>query len=284
MFRLNTRRIATSFLGVGMLCASAAHASLIVGGDAASQAAATSILDIVFVIDTSGSMTDDIDTIGAVAQTTIRNLNCPDTDCFVRARFMGITGTAGIFDETVTSYVSSRGGVPVSNSSEDNGPAVTDLANFYEWGTDAVAGQKNYRAVVTIGDEGTENGSPVTQADYDVAFQANQASIANNVLLFSWVADDPASAAVLPLFQTMAVGGAGGGYSFSNTGGGFISGPLNDVTVEQQLEDIICVAATGGGNEIPTPASLPLAAVALIGGGLSWRRQRSNNAGRPEAS
>lgn len=253
---------------VGLACN--ANASLLIGGDAVSQASATSILDIVFAIDTSGSMSDDITAIGAKAQSVIQNLQCPTTDCYVRARFMGITGTSGIFNETVSNYVLGVGGTPVSNHSEDNGPAVTDLVNHYAWGTDALAGQNNFWAVVTIGDEGTENGQSVDQADWNAAYAANQAAKAKGVLLFSWVADDPYPG-VPDLFEKMATGGSGGIgtiHNFDDTGGAYISGPLTDLTVEQQLEDIICLAGSGGtggpGGTVPEPGSM-----ALIGLGFA---------------
>ena len=41
---------------LGLACN--ANASLLIGGDAVNQASATSILDIVFAIDTSGSMSE----------------------------------------------------------------------------------------------------------------------------------------------------------------------------------------------------------------------------------
>ncbi len=86
--------------GSAALLCSQATGSTIIGGDAANQASANSVLDIVFAIDTSGSMNDDIAAIGGIAQRVIRDLVCPDS--VVRARFMGLTSTSGsVFNEHV---------------------------------------------------------------------------------------------------------------------------------------------------------------------------------------
>lgn len=250
---------------------SVSKASTIIGGDAASQAAADDILDIIFLIDTSGSMSDDIAAIGNVAKSVIENLECPQCDVWVRATFAGIASPSGaIFNQAFTG--------PNVNSSEDNGGAALDAvksASGTWWVNDATATQDYYRAVVTIGDEGTDNGQPVNQADWDIAYKANQAAIAEKVFLFSWVTNDP-FAGVVDLFQTMAMGGAGGGYTFGYAGGGFINDAAGTGNVADTLEQIICTAGSGGGgNVIPEPATLLMFGTGLAGLAAVGRRRRN---------
>lgn len=250
------------------------QASTLSGGNASINDA-ESILDIVFAIDTSGSMFDDINAIGSVAQGVINNLNCK-SDIYVRARFAGIAGTYGsIFDERMTTILA--GNPLVTNHVEDNGPVVTDTVLYYPW-HDFVPGGNTatlYKAVVTIGDEGTDNGYGINQSDWDTAVTANSTAIANNTFLFSWVTNDPYPG-VPYLFETMATGGpAAAPYTGTcyDTGGAYIEqGSGDSAAIEAALENIICTAGSGGTpGQTPVPAPLALIGLGVLGFGLRKR-------------
>jgi len=262
-----------------------ASAYYFTAGDVADQASADVVLDIVFAADTSGSMYDELNTISDTVYNIIDNIDCPDCDAWVRARFMNINGSSyGYFDESITAYVIAAGGTPVSNHQEDNGPAVTDLANWYDWNDDTTPSQDYYKAIVTIGDEGTENGYDdhypmgIYQDDWDAAYVANVAAITNDVMVFSLVGTnssfDPGND-IEVLFETMAVGGNGGIstiYSFGNTGGTYAL--TTSETLEQDIEDIICTAASGGTTpSVPEPATILLLGSGLISLGIFGRKK-----------
>jgi hypothetical protein len=234
-----------------------ADATSLSGGDAANQSSADSILDIVFAADTSVSIFDDIEEISDVAQASINNLNCPQGDIWVRANFLGIAeNTKNIFDPVSTDYLTNLSGVTFSDLSsdtnEDNGPVVSDLIKYYDFNDNSASNQDYYKAVVSIGDEGTEDGLPILNSDLEAAFKANQNAVQNNTFLFSWVTD-PRTDATSNVFEDMAIGGTNGGYNYDDTGGAFIDGSESNISVQQNLEDIFCTAGSGGTGTKPVP-------------------------------
>lgn len=260
----------------GTILAGQARAGYLEGGDAASKDTASVILDIAFAIDTSASMSDDQIAITNAMSQVVSTLACPDCDVWIQASFYGIAGTgSGLFNTNLNGTV--------VNSNEDNAGAVVDLINdasiaagWMKGG--ATAGQDYYRAIVTIGDEGTENGHPVDEADWAAARQANQTAIANNVLLFS-ITGSPyytsSQDSMWEVFKAMAVGGTktfgSNTYTLGDTGGTFDK--FDQSTIVEDLQRIICTAGSGPG-EVPEPGTMLLLGTGLAGL-AAFRRKRS---------
>lgn len=251
--------LATTLLAFSPL----SYAATVSGGDAANQAAADAVVDIVFAIDTSGSMSDEAAIISGSIDTAISTLACPDIDVWVNARLTGLrcTWNGTLFDERSETVLAGVGAATTINSSEDNGPVVLDFstANTAYYSTIVGAGQGYAKAIVTIGDEGLEEGAPVTQADYDIGKTANDAAIANNIIVFSLLGNSPSPGAS-DVFQALAEGGMTlGGHTFADTGGSFTTTTAATPFVEV-LQNVFCQAGT-----TPTPPTTPAKNIPVFG-------------------
>lgn len=274
-------------LAAGSLAVSGVQAASLTGGNASGPTTATTLVDIVFAIDTSGSMGGSATAISNAAAAAITNLNCPQP-VWARARFLGIQGTwtGTVFDEVAGTVITGAGGpVPppmIHNSSEDNAPVILDLIRTPAlFPGPAVAGQRYFKGIVTIGDEGLENGSPVDQADYVAGKAANDLAIASSTLIFSIIANPGSVAGAVQAFTVLAEGGVLGGLTFANTGG-FALQAGSSTNFQTELQRIICQTAGGGGGtptgpvEVPTLSewALILLSLMLAGSALYLRRRR----------
>lgn len=129
-------------------------------------------LDLVVVIDTSGSMADEAGDLSKQIDATIANasMKCPS---HLRATFLGIEGTwAGTkFDQTASEYLMKLGvnerelqarlpfkesdGKDHAGNKEDLCRAVIDISKHFDWREDA------RRAIFVLGDEGMEGGGGI---------------------------------------------------------------------------------------------------------------------------
>jgi len=248
-----------------LCCINIGNAGSLNGGDAVSAAAADTFVDIVFAIDTSGSMWDEAASISSNIQSAVENLECPDVNVWVKARFLGLNGTPpvpGLFDERADTVLIAASDAVTMNHSEDNGPVVYDFAiatNY--WLGPENGGQTYQKAVVTIGDEGLQNGgsSGQSQDDYDVGKAANDAAIANDTAVFSIIGSNPYPGAA-EIFTALAEGSVGllGGHQFNATGGFAIS--ASDQNLQTRLEEVLCTAATVNNDPVdatPIPTLSP---------------------------
>lgn len=127
-------------------------------------------VDIIFVMDTSGSMDDEASALVSAIDNVTSDLS---SDFDIEAKLWGITdsGFSGL-----TSYVSKEVNNPLSNHSEDWGPAVNDLSSQYSgWRSGTV------KIVVPVSDECPENGDSCAQDDEVAVTGARQVADANGI-------------------------------------------------------------------------------------------------------
>ena len=133
-------------------------------------------LDLVVIIDTSGSMSDESSDLSQQIDAAIEKASaeCPSQ---LRATFLGIQGTwdKTKFDQSVSDYLTALGvsqgslqarqpfkeadGIDHAGNKEDLCRAVIDVSNYFDWRDNA------RRAIFVLGDEGLEGvGGTLTSA------------------------------------------------------------------------------------------------------------------------
>lgn len=129
-------------------------------------------VDVVFAMDTSGSMDDEFSELCGQIDTIVSSLR--EMGIVVNYRILGIAATRDCTADTVANLVPGR----VDNT-EDWGPAVADLAEGYPWKTGYT------RLIVPMSDEGPEDGDSVHDPGNDrrAIDTAIAAAQANNTLV-----------------------------------------------------------------------------------------------------
>lgn len=143
-------------------------------------------VDLAFIFDTSGSMSDEMATLANVAVTIVDDLAA-----------LGVTIHATIYlldsyrtefdivpaEITVTVLTSANTGGVVDHQ-EDWGPGTEWVAGNHAWAVDGVT--TGPRVIIPLSDEGPQNGNPVNDPgdDRDSITAAIAAATANNVLVY----------------------------------------------------------------------------------------------------
>ncbi len=215
------------------------------------------VVDLVVLIDTSGSMSSKGGAISRVADRAIKaaQSKCP-TD--LRISWFGIQGTfsGSNFSQTHRNYINSLGLSPAPvfysdttgrGTNEEGADATADIAKYFDWRENAC------RAIFYISDEPMDQGEP--QSGADDAATANSIIVckSQNVTVFTHLVqggfhNNPGT---IKNFTDLA----------EQTGGKATIGGLGDEAQYMTLlQDIVCNAC-GGCKEVDMPDLIPCISV-----------------------
>lgn len=205
-------------------------------GNCGASVSSVAPVDLVVVIDTSGSMSGSAANLSTAAAAAISaaQQHCPSD---LRVAWFGIEGIWSGTNFT-TIYRNYLHGLGVADADivctpgdmEDGAAAVMDLSDHYDWRPGAA------RTIFFLGDEGLEGGDPQDAGDVAAADAAIATANARNVKVFTHVGD-LAAPATKNDFARLA----------TSTGGQAFSGPpANLGGFETVLEQVIC----GSGAEV----------------------------------
>jgi hypothetical protein len=184
----------------------------------------TGFVDIVFIMDTSGSMNNEIETLCHNIPVIVSGIESRGHT--VNYRILGLHKTWHCADQTVEDYVRQTGNSPVTNHKEDWGPGTQDISNYYDWKPNAT------RVIVPMSDEAPENGDSCSSSDSTSITNAINAANRNNVYVCPIKCSGQSSCAQA-LADRLAIG-TGVNKSFSSTA------PTEDlVDIIEGLIDVI---------------------------------------------
>jgi len=161
----------------------------------------TGNVDIVFVFDTSGSMSDEGQSLCSVVGTVVQDIQ--DDGFTVRYNVWAIDSSWSSYTfPCITTSVMDEFTGELSNHNEDWGPATSDISTMYPW-------EAGYtRVIVPLSDECPENGNGCYASDTAAITQAIADANANNVKVFP-IVGSPWSTGVVTHANDLANGTGG---------------------------------------------------------------------------
>ncbi|MCD4811470.1 hypothetical protein K8R14_02590, partial [bacterium] len=133
--------------------------------------------EIIFAMDTSGSMSDEFDVLCNRITKIIEGV--ANAGINIGSHIYGIRYNRNCTENTVYNVVVNNGATPTVDHSEDWGPAIVDLSKHYSWPSGHV------RIVIPMSDESAQNGGwgYWDSADEQAANDAIAAAVDNSVLI-----------------------------------------------------------------------------------------------------
>ena len=208
-------------------------------------------LDVVFVMDTSGTMSDEAAALCANIASVVGELAAQGVE--VRPTFLGISETPGGAFGCLTDTVSNMLGdavpgnppcCPSLGNNEDWADATAIVAANFAWASDAV------RVIVPLSDEGPRSGDPCNDPgdDRDAVTNAINIAVANSVFVAP-VTGTGSGPCVLRLAGDLAAGTGGTTFASTNPSAD-LAEAIRGIAVE------VCVAVgpygeIGDGDDCP---------------------------------
>ena len=189
-------------------------------------------VDIVFAMDTSGSMSDEATALVNAINGVTADLS---SEFDMDAKLWGITGSRW----GLTSYVTAEVSNPLSNHSEDWAPAVNDLSSKYNgWRSGTV------KIVIPISDECPENGDGCYQDDETAVTNARAIADANGINVLP-IIGSPYTSSLYSKIKQLA--------SNLSTVSGKIITTSSSIYAEEMKEAIKDIVASVTGNIVRKP-------------------------------